>query len=139
MAEKRVIEVAAAFIAEGDRVLLARRKRGDELGELWEFPGGEVEEDEDLRECLARELREELGVEAAVGEELACVIHDYGKIVVRLHLLRAKVVKGEVRPLDCEEVRWFGFSELASLPLAPADRELLGELVAQGIIPHKEK
>ncbi|MCS7216785.1 MAG: Ldh family oxidoreductase [Candidatus Bipolaricaulota bacterium] len=125
-----VRDVAAAWIVEGGRVLLARRQGADEQGGLWEFPGGGQEEGEDLRACLARELREELGVEAAVGEKLGEVVHAYPGLTVRLHLFRARIVRGEPRPLGCAEVRWVPLEELGRYALAPADRALLQGLGA---------
>jgi len=124
--------VAAALIEREGKVLLAKRLEGDERGGLWEFPGGAVEEGEGLRECLARELREELGVEAEIGEEVASLSHDYGDVEVELHLLRARIRRGEPRPLGCAGVRWVTFAEATGLPLAPADRRLLGLLGGAG-------
>ncbi len=130
-----VKEVVAAFIVRGGKVLLARRYRGDEQGGLWEFPGGGREEDEDLRECLARELSEELGIRVRVGAEVAAVRYDYGGFPIELHLLSAEILKGEPRPLGCAEVRWLSPCELGNLELAPADRELVKRLVELGKLP----
>ncbi len=129
---KPVKAVAAAWIERAGKVLLAKRRSTDEQGGLWEFPGGGQEEGEDLAACLVRELREELGVEAAVEEELAQVFYAYADVLVHLHLFRARIVRGEPQPLGCAEVRWVPFSELPQLPLAPADRRLLQQLQAQG-------
>lgn len=129
---KPVKEVAAAWIERNGRVLLTKRRSTDEQGGLWEFPGGGREEGEDLASCLVRELREELGVEAAVEEELAEVFHEYASAVVHLHLFRTRIVRGEPKTLGCAEVRWVPFSELPRLSLAPADRRLLQQLRAQG-------
>ena len=129
---KPVKAVAAAWIERAGKVLLAKRRSTDEQGGLWEFPGGGQEEGEDLAACLVRELWEELGVEAAVEEELAQVFYTYADVVVHLHLFRARIVRGEPKPLGCAEVRWVPFSELSQLPLAPADRQLLQQLQVQG-------
>ncbi len=122
---KRRLVVTAALIEEGGKVLLTKRLEGDELGGHWEFPGGAVEEGENLADCLARELYEELGIEAEIGEEVASLSHDYGDVEVELHLLRARIRKGEPRPLGCAGLRWATFAEAVGLPLAPADRRLL--------------
>ena len=120
--------VAAALIRRGDKLLLARRRPGDEQGGLWEFPGGAVEAGESLPECLARELVEELGIEVVVGKEVAAVTHRYGALTVELHLLAAEIARGEPRPVGCAEVRWVPLAELGSLDLAPADRLLLQKM-----------
>jgi len=120
--------VAAALIRRGDKLLLARRRPGDEQGGLWEFPGGAVEPGESLSECLARELAEELGIEVVAEKEVAVVTHRYGALTVELHLLDAHITRGEPLPLGCAEVRWVSLGELGSLELAPADRLLLENL-----------
>lgn len=61
----------AGLIRRGDRVLAAQRSHPPELAGLWEFPGGKVEPDEEPRSALVRELREELGCEVTLGDELA--------------------------------------------------------------------
>ncbi|MBC7224031.1 MAG: NUDIX domain-containing protein, partial [Anaerolineae bacterium] len=63
-------EVVAAVLVRDGRVLLAQRRPEDMLGGMWEFPGGKREPGETLRECLRRELQEELGLRVRVGEEL---------------------------------------------------------------------
>ena len=69
--------VAAAVIVEGDRVLLTQRKQGTHLEGAWEFPGGKVEPDEDPRDALARELREEIGIDAQAGDIVEATFHRY--------------------------------------------------------------
>ena len=63
--------VTAAIVQDNGRYLIARRRLGEKLAGMWEFPGGKVEFGESLPECLKRELMEELGVKADVGEVLA--------------------------------------------------------------------
>lgn len=125
---KRKLVVTAALIEREGRVLLTKRLEGDELEGHWEFPGGALEEGEDLAECLARELREELGVEVEVGEEIAVVEHDYGEFEIELHLLSARIVRGNPRPLGCAGIHWFRWDEIPQESLAPADRKLLSML-----------
>ncbi|HDI11930.1 MAG TPA: (deoxy)nucleoside triphosphate pyrophosphohydrolase, partial [Candidatus Acetothermia bacterium] len=86
--------VVAAFIREKGRILLARRREGDEQGGFWEFPGGGVEAGETLEEALKRELREELGVNVAVGRKIAVVQHRYGDLSIELHLFDARILNG---------------------------------------------
>ncbi len=129
--KKPVIKVAAALILRKGEVLLAKRHRDDAQGGLWEFPGGALEPGESLRECLARELEEELGIQVEVGDEVAAIPYDYGEFVVHLYLFRARIARGELVPLGCEEVRWVPWEEVEKLPLAPADKELLKLLEAE--------
>ena len=69
--------VVAAVIRQGDRVLVDKRRADGLLGGLWEFPGGKVEEGEDLHTALVREIMEELGVDIAVQAPLGSYRHAY--------------------------------------------------------------
>lgn len=113
--------VAAAVIISESRVLLARRKMGDTREGFWEFPGGVVEPGETVEECLARELREELGVAAAIGEVVAESVYrdDHG----HLHLvaLEARITGGEIAPVAHDLVEWVALGELDRYRLSPAD------------------
>ncbi len=119
----RALPVVAAFIRRRGRILLAKRPEGKARGGLWEFPGGKVEEGEGLREALARELEEELGVAPWVGEVLAEVEYQYPEINIRLFCLEAGI-NGEPYPREGQELGWFAPKEIDHLSLAPADRIL---------------
>jgi len=116
--------VAAAVIEQDDRFLLTRRQEGVHLEGHWEFPGGKCEPGETHEACLAREIREELGVEAAVGNEVFATVHVYSDRRVELHFLRCNVI-GTPRPQLGQEMRWVPREELATLRFAPADTELI--------------
>jgi 8-oxo-dGTP diphosphatase len=118
------IVVAAAVIEKDDRFLLTRRQQGVHLEGFWEFPGGKCEPGESHRACLAREIREELGVEASVGKELLATAHAYPDRRVELHFLRCAIVGAPVPQLG-QEMRWVTRAELPLLPFPPADEELI--------------
>jgi mutator protein MutT len=118
------VVVAAAVIERGDRFLLTRRQRGVHLEGYWEFPGGKCEAGETHIACLVRELREELGVEAAVGDELLATTHAYEDRQVELHFLRCDI-GGAPAPQLGQEMRWVAREELATLAFPPADTELI--------------
>jgi 8-oxo-dGTP diphosphatase len=118
------IVVAAAVIEQDGRFLLTRRQRGVHLEGFWEFPGGKCEPGESHGACLVREIREELDVEAAVGEELLATAHAYPDRRVELHFLRCAIVGAPVPQLG-QEMRWVPRDELARLEFPPADAELI--------------
>jgi 8-oxo-dGTP diphosphatase len=118
------IIVAAAVIERGDRFLLTRRQQGVHLEGYWEFPGGKCEPGESLQVCLLREIREELDVSAAVGDELLTTAHDYPDRRVKLHFLRCEIA-GDPVPQLGQEMRWVARAELAALHFPPADAELV--------------
>jgi 8-oxo-dGTP diphosphatase len=111
-------------IERGDEILVTRRLKGVHLEGHWEFPGGKCEPGESLQTCMARELREELGVEARVGEELLVTSHDYPERRVEIHFLKCTVI-GTPGPQLGQEMRWVGREDLASLQFPPADEQLI--------------
>ena len=131
MTPTRPLIVVLAGIIEGEdgRLLVTRRLDGTHLAGLWEFPGGKCEPGESHEACLAREIAEELGVVAAVGEELLTTEHDYRDRVVRLHFRWCRIT-GEPRGLLGQQIQWVSRSALRSLSFPPADRELIDLLTS---------
>ncbi|MDH7485758.1 MAG: A/G-specific adenine glycosylase [Anaerolineae bacterium] len=122
-------QVTAAVIWNDDgRVLIAQRQAGDMLGGLWEFPGGRCEAGETLAECLQREVREELGLEIAVGEPVASVRHAYSHFRITLHAFHCRVLNGEPRALGCADVRWVLPGELPRFAFPVADQKIIAAL-----------
>jgi 8-oxo-dGTP diphosphatase len=124
------VVVAAAVIERDARVLVTKRPDGVHLAGHWEFPGGKCGPGESLHACLRRELREELGVDAVVGDELLVTAHDYPDRRVELHFLRCDLL-GEPSPQLGQDMRWVARARLRELAFPPADRELLALLGAR--------
>jgi mutator protein MutT len=120
--------VAAAVIEREGRFLVTRRQAGVHLAGTWEFPGGKCDSGESLPDCMARELREELAVEADVGNEVLTTTHEYEDRRVELHFLRCRI-SGEPSPLLGQAMRWVSRQELEDLAFPPADAELIRLLV----------
>jgi len=118
------IVVTAAVIERDGALLVTRRQAGVHLEGYWEFPGGKCDAGETLAACLGRELREELDVEARVGDEVFTTTHAYPDRCVELHFLRCELL-GEPRPQQGQEMRWVRRDELESLEFPPADEELI--------------
>lgn len=121
------IVVTAAIVEDHGRYFVTRRQKGVHLEGLWEFPGGKCEPGETLGDCLRRELKEELGAEAVIGEEICTVTHDYADRSVELHFLSCTLLNAPV-PLLGQEMRWVARDELKSLKFPPADEELINVL-----------
>jgi 8-oxo-dGTP diphosphatase len=117
--------VTAAVIEEGGRVLVARRKRGDRFEGRWEFPGGKVEPGETPEESLKRELREEMGIDVAVGERLCVCPFRAGEAIMELLVYRTRIVNGKIVCHDHEEVRWIEPGELGRYDLTDPDRRVV--------------
>lgn len=125
--------VAAAVIIEQSRVLVTQRKPGKHLAGFWEFPGGKVEPGEDPRDALHRELREEVGVDVAVGAIFEVTFHRYGATSVLLLFYEATRSAGspEPRALDVADVRWAALDELREEAFPPADLAVLTRVRAR--------
>lgn len=124
MPERSVIVVLAAIVEREGRFLVTRRLTGTHLSGFWEFPGGKCEGGETPEDCLRRELREELGVEAIIGEEMLSTEHAYPERRVRLHFRQCTLLDEPV-PLLGQEMRWVSRDELPQLEFPPADAELI--------------
>ncbi len=124
------IEVSAALIFRGGKLLITQRHAGAHLGGLWEFPGGKREPGETFEACLVREIREELGAEITVDKLCEEIFHDYPEKSVHLKFFRCQLLAGEPQPLDCAAVRWVNPRELADYEFPAADAQLLQKLAA---------
>lgn len=101
------LSVVCALMRDANGLILLTQRRADApLAQLWEFAGGKVEPGESHAQALARELREELGIEAQMGAELARVIYDYPQLRVELILLEVTQWQGELQPLQVAAMRW---------------------------------
>ncbi|OPZ23686.1 MAG: CTP pyrophosphohydrolase [bacterium ADurb.BinA186] len=128
--EKKQFRVVAALIRKEGKVLLTQRWPGRHLGLTWEFPGGKVEEGEDDREALERELKEELGVTAKIGSCCFETRHGYGAREVHLLIFRCRLLDGTPRALDVKAMEWADLETLAERKFPPADLLFVQELVA---------
>jgi A/G-specific adenine glycosylase len=128
---ERPMVVTAAVVERGRRLLVTRRLEGSHMGGRWEFPGGKCEPGESPRRCLRRELREELGAEAVVHEELYRTTYAYEDRALDLRFFRCEL-KQEPRGLLGQRIRWVSRRELATLEFPPADRELVERLAGSG-------
>ncbi|OBJ28366.1 (deoxy)nucleoside triphosphate pyrophosphohydrolase [Mycolicibacter heraklionensis] len=126
------IVVAGAVLAEsaaGRTVLIAQRRRPPELAGRWELPGGKVMPGESESAALARELGEELGLDAGaimVGERLGADVPLIPQMLLRAYLVR--LTSGEPQPHDHQALRWVTAVQLTDVDWVPADRAWLPEL-----------
>ncbi|MGD2143512.1 MAG: NUDIX domain-containing protein, partial [Anaerolineae bacterium] len=125
--------VAAVLVREDGALLVTQRHVDDMLGGLWEFPGGKCEDGETLRQCLSREMREELGVDVEVAERLTRVVHAYSHFRITLHAFRCRLRDGQPRCLDCAALRWVRPADLDGLPMSVADRAVARAVVGPSV------
>jgi 8-oxo-dGTP diphosphatase len=127
--------VVAALILKDDQILACQRTRHQVMPLKWEFPGGKIEEGEQPRDALRRELEEELGIEATIGNEVARIHHEYPSGgAIELRFFEVHNYLGEVENRIFREIRWVDRSELPALDFLEADRQLVSDLAAGKII-----
>jgi 8-oxo-dGTP diphosphatase len=123
--------VVAAVIEKDAKVLVCQRTRHQTMPLKWEFPGGKIEEGEQPRDALRRELEEELGIHARIGDEIARLQHIYpngGTVELRFFIVRE--YEGEMENRIFRDIRWSNPKDLASYDFLEADASLVKDLVA---------
>ena len=133
---KPELTVAAALIVRNSRLLVCQRHRDDSHPLQWEFPGGKVELGESPAQALARELREELGVDARIGKELYRTRHRYGDSQWEFGLIFFHADVDESAPLQnlvFEKFEWADISSLPRYDFLEADKELVNLLTSRSI------
>ncbi len=121
----KTLDVVAAIIVRDGKILLAcRPETGDQPG-LWEFPGGKVEAYETQPQALARELTEELGINATPERYIASHQREVSGRIINLHAWVVRRFEGEPRALHHSELIWCRPQDICQYALAPADIPLL--------------
>jgi 8-oxo-dGTP diphosphatase len=126
-----IVEVVAAVIERGGLILVGQRKPGGRHALKWEFPGGKVELGEASREALVRELREELGIEARIDEEIERYDFSYGAgQVTRLIFFHVTEFSGEPANLDFAQIAWVERTRLLDYDFLEGDVAFVRRLAA---------
>ena len=123
-----IIGVGIIEREEDDKILIALRPNDAMLGGLWEFPGGKKEDGEKIQQTVERELKEELGVEVKAYKELMSLKHTYSHFSITMHAWFCKLISGDPKPKESQEVRWVSREELGKFPFPKANKVLTEKL-----------
>ena len=124
-------QVVAALIIRDSRILICQRTEDQAMPLKWEFPGGKVERDEDLKDALRRELDEELGIDAVIGRKVAAIQHTYANgTSLALYFYRVDQFKREIQNRIFHDVRWVDRLELPTYDFLEADVKLVRDISA---------
>lgn len=134
MNEIRPILVSAGIILQNEEILICQRHRSDPYGMQWEFPGGKVKDGEGLTKALRRELNEELGISAEVGEEVFRLRHRYPDRYVEVAFFRVESYQGKVVNRVFEAIEWVPRTKLSTYNFLEADRDLVARLAEGALI-----
>lgn len=115
----------------GDEILICQRTKHQPMPFQWEFPGGKIEEGEQPRAALARELEEELGIVAQIGDEVARIKHHYKNgLAIELRFFEVRSWEGELENRIFKDIRWVPRESLPDYDFLEADKGLVEELAA---------
>lgn len=122
-------QIGVAVIRDDrDLILIDRRLAKGLLGGFWEFPGGKIEGNETVQECIKREILEEIGIEIAVDSHLITIDHTYSHFRVNLQVYNCRYISGQARAIECEEIRWVTIEELDNYTFPAANQEIIRAL-----------
>ena len=124
----KTIRVVAAIILHEGTVFATQRGYGA-FKDGWEFPGGKIESGETPQEALAREIREELDAQVAVGNLFETVEYDYPQFHLSMACYFCTIESGKLVLKEHEAAKWLAPEELESVDWLPADRELVRHLL----------
>lgn len=128
-------QVVAALIVRDGRVLICQRTQHQPMALKWEFPGGKIEPGEQPKAALKRELEEELGINANIGDEVAQIRHQYRRGgVVELRFYEVHEFNGELENRIFKEIRWAELGDLPSYDFLEADLGLVRDLAAGKVL-----
>jgi len=123
--------VVAALIVQNGNLLVCQRTRHQTMPLKWEFPGGKIEEGEQPRDALRRELDEELGIASTIGDELARIQHEYPNgTMVELRFFVVREFRGELENRIFKQIQWAEPKDLPKFDFLEADLTLVQDLAA---------
>ncbi|MGZ4787923.1 MAG: (deoxy)nucleoside triphosphate pyrophosphohydrolase [Terriglobales bacterium] len=130
-----MIRVVAAIMTRGNQILICQRTRHQSKPLKWEFPGGKIEFGEQPRDALRRELDEELGIQAEIGDEVERLVHTYedgGTVELRFYVVPSYT--GELENRIFRDVQWVERQQLPEYDFLEADTPLVRELAAGKLV-----
>jgi 8-oxo-dGTP diphosphatase len=113
--------IAAAIIEKDNKILIAQRAKKDSLLGKWEFPGGKVELGETFEQCLKRELLEELGIHATIGEYFCTSSFIYNSIMFDMCVFKVPSFEGEITLNEHSAIAWVTPDELSKYEMPDPD------------------
>ncbi|MDN5285701.1 MAG: hydrolase [Mucilaginibacter sp.] len=125
----KTIEVVAAVIFDSQkRILIAKRKIEKSLGGKWEFPGGKIEDGEDHRSALERELMEEMNIATKANRFIGSNTHHYPNFTINLYAYKTELLSSEFKLVDHDLIKWIEYNDFENYDFAEADIPIVQKL-----------
>ena len=125
---KKVIKVTGAIIQNENKFLICRRGPKEKAAGLWEFPGGKLEQNETLEDCMARELKEELNINAIVGDLYKHYFFDSDKVIYDLYFFNIETFNGNITKTVHDQIKWSRLEDFKGYNFLPGDGPLITKL-----------
>lgn len=127
---KKQVHVAVGVIKKGSEIFIAKRHDSQHQGGKWEFPGGKVEVGETVTQALARELKEEIGIDVKSSTPFLEIHHDYTDKSVHLDIHLVEEFDGEARHLEGQAYKWVSITDLNNYAFPAANAVIIEKLQA---------
>ncbi len=122
--------VTGAIIQEGEKFLISRRGPNEKSPGIWEFPGGKLEEGESLEECIKRELKEELSIDAVIGELYCSYTYKYPHVSYELYFYKIISFKGKPTKSVHDKFEWERLENFNKYDFLPGDDTVIEKLIS---------
>jgi A/G-specific adenine glycosylase len=122
-------QIGVGVVRKGNQLLISQRPLNGLLGGLWEFPGGKQEPKESMKDCVRREIAEELGIKVSVGSKLAEIDHAYSHFKITLHAHECFYVSGEPQAIGCRAWKWVKPAQLKNFAFPAANQPIIQHLL----------
>ena len=122
---KKYVKVVGAVIEKDEKILCAQRNGKKSLPNMWEFPGGKIEDGELPEAALKRELLEEMDCEINVLDKIVTTVYEYDFATIELTTYYAEMVSDSIVLREHQDMKWLSRDELDSVEWAPADIEAI--------------
>ncbi|MCF2874308.1 MULTISPECIES: (deoxy)nucleoside triphosphate pyrophosphohydrolase [unclassified Tenacibaculum] len=116
-----MLEVVCGIIYQNDKIFIARKKKGKSLAGYWEFPGGKIEQNENPKKALIRELKEELGMLVSVENQVGEHLYQYPDKMIKLIAYSCNFIEATFNLTDHDTYEWVTIEELSNYQIAQAD------------------
>lgn len=126
--------IVAGIVFKDTQILIDKRRADGLLGGLWEFPGGKKRKNESFKTAVAREVKEETGIDIEVGARLCIVQHAYSHFKITLHAYLCRYESGIAKPLACDAVKWIKPKDLNKFALPAANQKIIACLKSSGVL-----
>lgn len=124
--------VAVGVIWNKDKILISKRRENGLLGGLWEFPGGKINPGEQARDCIKREVKEELGILVEPAAFITSINHAYTHFSISMEAWHCEFIQGSPQALGCDEWRWVTPEQIKDLPFPMANHKIFHKAFKEG-------